>query len=503
MFIFILNSGFSQPVSLENTATRLYHDAQNHAREGKYDLALEEHLKAVRIFEFLNDHAGLARSYNSIGLIYNEIKAFEQSRNYYNKAIAELALEPDQKLQAYVLNNLGMLVENLGENDSAQFFYERSLGLKQELQDTLGISKTYTNIGVINIKEGRFREGLNQYFKSLQLKLLLHDSVGIATAYSNIADAYGWMGLFDSTRYYLNQGMNYINQKKDLPTLSLYYRNFSALFNAVEDFESAFAYSDSLLAIEKKIFHLKLSDELARQQIMYETEKKDQELSAEKAKTALLTEKQHREKTEKTILFIILGGLLLFSVLLYYLVQMRSRQMRQNTLLFENEKKLLEAISQRAEKDKELLEKEVELKTKELIASSTLMLSKQEVILQLKEQLEDLSKKNVRIPDELLAKINETYQSSLNLEQEWERFQTHFNSIHGSFFEKLQALSADLTETDLRHSAYIRIGLTTKEIAALLNIEPSSVQKSRMRLKKKLGLTREQDLQDFIKSNLS
>lgn len=500
---FISGNSFAENENWAAKAIRHVEAAQKLSKDGLYDKALNELFIASRIYEYLKDHRGLAKTYNSIGLIYIEIKEFEQSRAFYNKAIAELTLEPDKRMQSYVLNNIGMLVENIGQNDSALFFYEQSLTIKKELHDSLGISKTLTNLGAINVKLGHYRQGLVNYNQSLKLKLLLGDSVGIATAYSNIADAFGWMGLLDSTQYYLDIGMPYVRRDVALPLLVIYYKNYMALYNALGDFQKAVIYSDSLMNVEKRIFHQTLSDELARQQVIYETDKKDYALKTERSKNQLLEEKQRREYFGRIILFLVSGALLVFTLLLVHILRIRSKQIAQNRLLFEKEKKLLETISLKTKAENELLEMEVELKTKELLASSTLMLSKQEIIADLRKQIEAFSQKNGVPSDELMAKINETYRSSINLEQEWDRFQKHFNSIHGAFFERLRSMSVDLTEADLRHCAYIKIGLTTKEISALLNIEPSSVQKSRVRLKKKLDLPKDKDLQDFIRFDIS
>src|SRR3989344_900657 len=301
----------------------------------------------------------------------------------------------------------------------------------------------------------------------------------MATIYANIADAYGWMNKLDSTEFYLQKGMQFARLKKDISSIRLFYVNFSALYNARGDFKKAFAYADSTIKIQEKLFTDKMTREFVKQQIIYDTEKKEEQLKAERAKTKFLKEKEKRERTEKIILIILLVMATIVAILLYYIIGLRSKQIKQSS---------------------QLLEKEIELKTKELLGSSTMMLQKQEIILELKDQLTALKNTDNSIPDDLFTKLSQTYASSLSIEQEWERFKTHFEHIHTSFFDRLVSLSHDLSETDLRHCAYMKIGMTTKEISALLNIEPASVQKSRVRLKKKLALSREEDLIEFIKN---
>lgn len=74
----------------------------------------------------------------------------------------------------------------------------------------------------------------------------------------------------------------------------------------------------------------------------------------------------------------------------------------------------------------------------------------------------------------------------------------YFNQVHHGFIERLNQNFPSLTNHDLRHCSYIRMNLSTKEISRLLNINPTSVQKSRVRLKKKLNLGQDEDLYEFL-----
>ena len=478
----------------------IYKKAQEWSTKGNYAKSLEEYLKAARIYEAKKDHKNLAKTYNSIGLTYYELKNEAQSKAFYNKALTELSVVPDKRLLSYVYNNLGMLSGNQGVNDSAIYYYSESLQLKRKIGDSIGISRTLTNLGVIELKRHRFESALDYYLQSLRIKEGLNDTLGMAIIYSNIADAYGWMGKLDSTEFYLTKGMRFARLKKDISSIKLFYSNFSALYNARGDYKKAFLYSDSTIKIQEKLFTDRMTREFVKQQIIYDTEKKEEQLKAERAKTKFLREKEKREKTEKIVLIIFLVTATVVAILLFFIIRLRSKQIKQSSVLLDKEKQLNLIVAQKAEQQQQMLEKEIELKTKELLSSSTMMLQKQEIILELKDQLAELKITDNSIPDDWLAKLSQTYASSLSIEQEWERFKTHFEHIHTSFFDRLNALSSDLSETDLRHCAYMKIGMTTKEISSLLNIEPASVQKSRVRLKKKLALSREEDLIEFIKS---
>ncbi|NBC84100.1 MAG: PAS domain-containing protein [Bacteroidetes bacterium] len=85
-----------------------------------------------------------------------------------------------------------------------------------------------------------------------------------------------------------------------------------------------------------------------------------------------------------------------------------------------------------------------------------------------------------------------------DIENEWDKIKQHFNVVHKHFFRTLMNLNPGLTQNELRHCAYIKLNLSTKEIARLFNVKDSSVQKSRVRLKKKLGLKSTDDLFSYL-----
>jgi DNA-binding CsgD family transcriptional regulator len=85
-------------------------------------------------------------------------------------------------------------------------------------------------------------------------------------------------------------------------------------------------------------------------------------------------------------------------------------------------------------------------------------------------------------------------------DKDWETFKTYFAQVHNDFDQKLKTLGEGISEKEIRLAAFLRMNLTTKEIAATLNVLPESVLKSKYRLKQKLGLDRETELSEFLAS---
>ncbi len=97
-----------------------------------------------------------------------------------------------------------------------------------------------------------------------------------------------------------------------------------------------------------------------------------------------------------------------------------------------------------------------------------------------------------------LKTIITTISKSLRLNDDWEFFQEAFNNADSEFLKKLKALHPSLTPSDMKLCGYLRLNLSSKEMANLLNITPRSVEIKRYRLRKKLNLQHEDNLGNYI-----
>lgn len=163
----------------------------------------------------------------------------------------------------------------------------------------------------------------------------------------------------------------------------------------------------------------------------------------------------------------------------------------------EEQKNESEALVLQLQKEK--LEAEILFKNKELGLSSMHLVQKNEAIAKLKSELNKFVKK---ISDPEIKKELKNMVSILSdderLEDDWESFAQNFDSVHNEFITKLKLKFPQLTPSDLKLCAYLKLNLTTKEIAPLLNISVRGVEISRYRLRKKLDLGNEVNLNEFM-----
>ncbi|MCB0806968.1 MAG: hypothetical protein KDC05_14315 [Bacteroidales bacterium] len=147
----------------------------------------------------------------------------------------------------------------------------------------------------------------------------------------------------------------------------------------------------------------------------------------------------------------------------------------------------------------EKLREQMIMKDKELANSTLETIQKNKLLNKIKNDLKKMTPATIDSDlknqiHSLTKKINK----ELDTEKQWEAFETHFENVHEAFLKRLKENYPDLSPRELKLCAYLRLNISSKEIAALMNISTRGVEISRYRLRKKLNLQRNENLTDFI-----
>ena len=148
----------------------------------------------------------------------------------------------------------------------------------------------------------------------------------------------------------------------------------------------------------------------------------------------------------------------------------------------------------------EKLETEIETKNTELMSKAVQMAHKNEILISLQEQLDHIKNATDTDKAKLLRRLKTTLETEIEGERSWEQFSLYFDQVNQNFTTELLKKHPGLTQNDLRMCALTRLNMSNKEIAALLNISVTGVEKSRYRLKKRLGLTAEENLAEHLRA---
>lgn len=463
-----------------------------------YDKALENFYASRKYFERTKDTVHLIGSEINIGQFYNETGKYAAGKQLFKQVIKTLnstkkiTVSKRKELLAAAYNNYGISLQNSGDRERALVVYEQSLELKKQLRDFIGVSKTLNNIGSLYMETEENTKAKGYFFESLKIKQNIHSKAGIANSYLNIGEYYMHIKDYEKGEIYFDSCLRELEQL-NIPSLqaSAYYNLSIAQKKQgknAQAFESLMQFGQlnqqlNTLASEKRIAVLR---------VLFDLEKKEQQLLISKSKISSL-------ETEMNYKSIKLYSLIITAICLIFIVFYLYRNARLKDFNHKQQEKALLDKQHIKELENSRLRDELQLKNAELVSLTMQSLRKIETITRFEEELESAFNLGSKESLSAVEAKMQSFMKKMNAsENDWDKFRFKLETTYPDFFNRLHQLNPDLTSTDIRHCAYMKIGLNTKEIGSLLNINPDSVQKSRVRLKKKLGLTTEIDMKTYI-----
>ncbi|MEO9513323.1 MAG: tetratricopeptide repeat protein [Flavobacteriaceae bacterium] len=407
---------------------------------GNYQNAIDHNLIALSIYRKYQDHIFEIGTLNDIGLIYIEAEDLEKAHTYLEEGLQEIEKFPNPANHAILLLNMGKVVAAMGEHQKAISLLIQSIKISQEL----------------NIR---------------------HD---IAVAQMEIARTYNALETPKLGLPLLKQTMIYAQSDKNIDLASMVYEVRSHSFELLGDYANATKDKTRLLTLKDSILNVFKNRQIEELKIVYETEKKEAALALQQEEIKTLNEKSRADNLKKGLYASgMASALALFGLSVF---GYRQRIKKNKTA---------------REKQEEIYKQEIAHKKKELTSQTLHLVQKNTFIQELRENLENLKSSPEKFKVEfrrivmLLKKQNAS-------DKDWEVFKSYFSEVHNDFDQKLKTLYPDISEKEIRLSAFLRMNLTTKEIAATLNVLPDSILKSKYRLKKKLELDKETDLNQFL-----
>ncbi|HEV7620877.1 MAG TPA: triple tyrosine motif-containing protein, partial [Flavisolibacter sp.] len=198
---------------------------------------------------------------------------------------------------------------------------------------------------------------------------------------------------------------------------------------------------------------------------------------------------------------------LLFLLFIYLLYRGQKIILQKQKNKYEQEQRRLQYLHQleleKSEKEiialkNEKLQAEIEGKNSELASVAMHLVQKGELLLKIKEELIRIRKMDTEMTSDEFKKLIRILKEEDKIDEEWDQFAAHFDNIHHDFIKALKENFPALTPHELKLCAYLIMNLSTKEIAQLMNITVRGVEVSRYRLRKKLQISTETNLFDFL-----
>lgn len=214
----------------------------------------------------------------------------------------------------------------------------------------------------------------------------------------------------------------------------------------------------------------------------------------------------YASKLAVLLYFLLLGALLFLLIFIpkqQYEREKAALESEQKQRLLQKEKEHQQIEQERQHQisklEKEKLELQIQAKNQELASNTMHLVQKSEILQKLKSEIKNIAKdSDNKSTAKQLRAIVRKISADEHLDADWQHFAQHFDQVHEQFLQRLREKHPPLTPKDHRLCAYLRMNLSSKEIAPLMNISVRSVEVARYRLRKKLELENDVNLVEFM-----
>ncbi len=416
-----------------------------YSRQKKYDDAFRLSKEVINELRNKKDASGtLGLAYNSIGGLYEIKKQNDSSEIYYNLALAEFEKFKNFAYLPTSYCKLGELAKQKKQKEISRSYFNKALLLAQKSENKQAQVIALIALGKWHLEfESTISESENLFTKAIQIAVPLSDKTFEIKAIESLIE---------------------VKKKQNN------YFEVSQLQNKVIQIKDSF-YSFEREQIVKSL------------EIQFEVSEKDRKLK-------LISAEKEVSKLTNYLLISLLGLLLVVFTIMYFFLKKINKR---DKIVLKTKEVLVTLMEEQKSLKEQQFQNEIEFKESQLSAITIQMVEKNELLDEIKNILNN---KEPNSETELKKIVNKYTIQDNN----WKDFDYYFESINKNFYTRLKQNYPEISSNDLKMCALIKLNLSIKEMASILNISPDSVKTARHRLRKKLQLSTEENLTDFILS---
>jgi len=443
---------------------------------GKKNQSIEYLTKALVLYEKDKNKKGIAKSYTLLGVLKTELGDFKKGQAFLHKALKIHQTIGDEKMIQNNWMGIGYgYFKERNYNAAKQSFLEILYNHPNANYSTL--NNLYLNLATIYQRLSKLDSAYYFQLKAIKLAEKTKSDYILATLYYNASTVKLEQNQLDSTRYFAEKGLE---SSKKMKYYDRMINNYSILqlLDSLEGkpneqnlkLQKIIQLKDSILSKERESLAKEMEEK-------YSNLKKDEIISLQNQNLDVAKEKNN------FLTGLIFVSLILLLILLMFAYTYR-KLMYKNKRLHQLEKKQI--LQQLKDKEQELVGIALQVEQKNMLIDKFYN----------KLKKTDSSEQK----DATIQKILKEVKVSLNIQKDVELFTERFGQLHHDFIGKLKREHPQLTLKEIKFLSFLKVGLSTKQIASMQNITPAAVHKMRYRIKKKLQLDKEISLDDFVVS---
>jgi len=456
----------------------LFNLANFYYNTDKYDLALKLFIKALSQYEMMQDSLHIARSHQNIANIYTRNKNYDQALKSFSRAMKVYKSIQDSVRAFQLYSNLGMLYMKLNQYDSAAYFLKEGLIKAQMLHNQRSEMYHLNNLGLLLLEQKDYSGAIARFRETIRIADKVTFPYEKANNLLNIVQVFIQAKQADSALFYLHLSEPIIKQVQSLELERDANEYYSKIYSLQKDFYRALIAYKNYISLKDSVLGQEAQNKIAELNIRFETDIKESENRGLRSDLKL-------RKAREEILWILIGAASIIAIILVILLVFLRKHFRQKNLLNIKESLILK---ERLEYSKH----ELASKALHLACQNEFRMKILEASNELYSHLDDEGKSGMKA---LLSDLENNIDKSV-----WQEFELRFEQVHASFFEKLNKLYPELTPNDRRICAFLKLNMSTKDIALLIHRSPRSVESARYRLRKKFDLPPDQDFSQYLQT---
>jgi len=413
-----------------------------------------------------------ANTKNLLGIIYYEAKEYEKSVLFFNEAYEICKKYNNDIGELRSLLNLGLVYYDMGRKKTAKKTFEKIILIHPDLKKDLFITECYLFLSKIALDSDnyslakKYNNSALALSKKVQSEELILRSLILQLNLSN--------DILEKD----DIATQIINLEKNIPAIDLKLKIFDAISGYYEKSDSLFK------ALKYKKLYSNYSDSLTNKIKTLSVKTTSYELNYlnTKKNLELIKEQNALKKKKYTFYFIVITSLVIFLIFFIY----NQKKIRKNELEINRLKK-------------EKLQNNIIQKEKDISTFAMHIDEKNKLLVNIKNKIKQIPTINNNISsliNEMIIFIN----NDINLNNEKIQFYSKVDESKNSFLIKINKLHPSLTVQEKKIASLVKLGLSSKQIASQLNITKASADNYRTSLKRKMKVTKEVKLYDFLKN---
>jgi DNA-binding CsgD family transcriptional regulator len=465
-----------------------------HKERGRLNQGLEYLEEAAKIYKAIDDKNRLINVMNATAGIYTDLaKIHSNDSNYLEIGYMKLM---EVNSMAKELGHLTMIANSnalLGDIFRMKKNFAKSISLYKEawfIADSIGNKNMSTDIwGVIGFsfyESGQIdsaRIYLTQAIAASRMynyePLSIKYSIELGRTYISTGDYAVAQNILTQTEKQA-RSLGFWNYLNDIIKMKV------EIFSQLKDFENGLSAMSELDIVTDTLNMIASRDKIALLESSYELD------NAELKLAQMEEEKEYQAKIKK----IVIGGSIPLAALVIITIVLLWRWNLGKKKMLATQQNLHHLEISNLQLQEKNLKMNLELKNKELAAQALNLVTKENLLKDIRESVTQLND-GVQSPAAIHA-ILKQIELSQNRDKDWNEFKLYFEQVHVDFFKELNSRIGDLSPSEIKLSALLRLNLSIKQCADILGISPESVKMARHRLRKKLQLQTEDNLITFL-----